>query len=151
MQHHHTQSQQQSSQTYQSQYPQNLGERLHKSRTVRYEDTQPTTSNDTTRSTTITSRSSQHRPRGSTRSTSMGGGVQVVLNEQASWSEMANSGQGMVDAEMQAQVAAAGNAKQPGMLGFLNRKKGRDRSPKGKQRERGVLGKEGARHVVSHG
>lgn len=48
-----------------------------------------------------------------------------------------------------------------GMLGFLNRKKGRDRSPrgeerersgkKGKERERGVLGKEGARVVVGHG
>lgn len=33
-----------------------------------------------------------------------------------------------------------------GMLGFLSRKKGRDRSPKA--RERGVLGKEGARQIV---
>jgi serine/threonine kinase 32 len=33
-----------------------------------------------------------------------------------------------------------------GMLGFLSRKKGRDRSPKAK--ERGVLGKEGARQIV---
>jgi serine/threonine kinase 32 len=33
-----------------------------------------------------------------------------------------------------------------GMLGFLSRKKGRDRSPKA--RERGVLGKEGARVIV---
>jgi serine/threonine kinase 32 len=38
--------------------------------------------------------------------------------------------------------------KPSGMLGFLNRKKGRDRSPKAKERERGVLGKEGARVVV---
>jgi len=38
-------------------------------------------------------------------------------------------------------------AKRPsGMLGFLSRKKGRDRSPKA--RERGVLGKEGARQIV---
>ena len=38
-------------------------------------------------------------------------------------------------------------AKRPsGMLGFLSRKKGRDRSPKAK--ERGVLGKEGARQIV---
>lgn len=37
-----------------------------------------------------------------------------------------------------------------GVLGFLSRKKGRDRSPKpGKERERGVLGKEGARVIVS--
>jgi serine/threonine kinase 32 len=34
-----------------------------------------------------------------------------------------------------------------GMLGFLSRKKGRDRSPKAK--ERGVLGKEGARQIVN--
>jgi serine/threonine kinase 32 len=33
------------------------------------------------------------------------------------------------------------------MLAFLSRKKGRDRSPKA--RERGVLGKEGARAIVS--
>jgi serine/threonine kinase 32 len=39
----------------------------------------------------------------------------------------------------------------PGMLGLFSRKKGRDRSPKGKEKERGVLGKEGARVVISHG
>jgi len=38
--------------------------------------------------------------------------------------------------------------KPSGMLGFLSRKKGRDRSPKA--RERGVLGKEGARVVISN-
>lgn len=39
--------------------------------------------------------------------------------------------------------------KPTGMLGFLSRKKGRDRSPKAlKERERGVLGKEGARIVL---
>ena len=75
--------------------------------------------------------------------------MQVVLNEQGSWSDMANASQGMVD-ETQAQ-AATGNTKPAGMLGFLSRKKGRDKSPKGKQRERGVLGKEGARHVISQG
>ena len=41
-----------------------------------------------------------------------------------------------------------GNDRPSGMLGFFNRKKGRDRSPK--QREPGVLGKEGARIVVNH-
>lgn len=72
-----------------------------------------------------------------------------------------------------------GGAKPSGMLGFLNRKRGRDRSPrgegeradkpregkpgkedesvrkpsgkKGKERERGVIGKEGARVVVANG
>lgn len=36
--------------------------------------------------------------------------------------------------------------KPSGMLGFLSRKKGRDRSPKA--RERGVIGKEGARQII---
>lgn len=83
------------------------------------------------------------------RSTSMGGGVQVVLNEQGSWSEMANQSQGMVTPTDEAGKRAE---KPPGMLGFLSRKKGRDRSPKAaKAGERGVLGKEGARVVISHG
>lgn len=81
-----------------------------------------------------------HRPRGSTRSTSMSGGVQVVLNETGSWSEMANQSQTLVQPQEERKPA--------GMLGFLSRKKGRDRSPKAKERERGVLGKEGARVVV---
>ncbi len=82
------------------------------------------------------------RARGSTRSTSMGGGVQVVLNETGSWSEMANQSSAMVvgdDKSIQ---------KPTGMLGFLTRKKGRDRSPKAK--ERGVIGKEGARVIISN-
>ena len=81
-----------------------------------------------------------HRPRGSTRSTSMSGGVQVVLNETGSWSEMANQSQTLVQPQEERKPA--------GMLGFLSRKKGRDRSPKAKERERGVLGTEGARVVV---
>lgn len=90
----------------------------------------------------------RERPRGSTRSTSMGGGVQVVLNEHGSWSDMANQSQSMI-----AQVEEQRRAEQrpSGMLGFLSRKKGRDRSPKGKEKERGVIGKEGARVVISHG
>ena len=77
----------------------------------------------------------------------MGGGVQVVLNEQGSWSDMANQSAGMIDAERDAKRAE----RSPGMLGLFSRKKGRDRSPKGKEKERGVLGKEGARVVISHG
>ena len=85
--------------------------------------------------------SSSRKPRGSTRTTSMSGsGVQVVLNETGSWSDMANQSQRMVQEE------AGGDKKPNGMLGFLSRKKGRDRSPKA--REKGVLGKEGARVIV---
>lgn len=69
-----------------------------------------------------------------------GSGVQVVLNETGSWSDMANQSQKMVHEE-------SNSEKKPnGMLGFLSRKKGRDRSPKA--REKGVLGKEGARVIV---
>lgn len=69
-----------------------------------------------------------------------GSGVQVVLEGTGSWSEMGNSNQATV----------AGEDRKPnGMLGFLSRsKKGRDKSPKA--RERGVLGKEGARVVVGN-
>ncbi|KAF1940599.1 kinase-like protein [Clathrospora elynae] len=86
------------------------------------------------------SRPMNNRQRGSQRSTSMGGGVQVVLNETGSWTEMANQSSALV------QNAQA--EKPSGMLGFLSRKKGRDRSPKAK--ERGVLGKEGARVIISN-
>ena len=72
----------------------------------------------------------------------MSGGVQVVLNETGSWSEMANQSQTLVQPQDDRERKPAG------MLGFLSRKKGRDRSPKAKERERGVLGKEGARVVV---
>jgi len=78
----------------------------------------------------------------------MSGGVQVVLNEQGSWTEMGNSSQGLVTPTEEDKRR---NEKPAGMLGFLSRKKGRDRSPKGKEKERGVLGKEGARVVISHG
>lgn len=42
--------------------------------------------------------------------------------------------------------SGTGKGRPTGMLGFLNRKKGRERSPK--PQEAGVLGKEGARVVV---
>lgn len=88
------------------------------------------------------SRPMNNRQRGPQRSTSMGGGVQVVLNETGSWSDMANQSSSLVQKQDP-------NAERPsGMLGFLSRKKGRDRSPKAK--ERGVLGKEGARVIISN-
>jgi serine/threonine kinase 32 len=86
------------------------------------------------------SRPMNNRRQGPQRSTSMGGGVQVVLNETGSWSDMANQSSSLIQNP---------NAEKPsGMLGFLSRKKGRDRSPKAK--ERGVLGKEGARVIISN-
>ncbi|KAG8532832.1 uncharacterized protein KY384_002710 [Bacidia gigantensis] len=81
---------------------------------------------------------------GGSRSASKSGGVQVVLDETGSWSQLANKNNEDVG------DSASGNSgkggKSSGMLGFLRGKKGRDRSPK--PMEKGVLGKEGARQVI---
>ncbi|KAF1813424.1 kinase-like protein [Eremomyces bilateralis CBS 781.70] len=91
-----------------------------------------------------------HPRRGNTRSTSVGGGVQMVLDPGASWSELGVRelpGSTVVSGSSEHRLGGGGGPRQPGsVLGFLSRKKGRDRSPKAK--ERGVLGKEGARQIV---
>lgn len=76
------------------------------------------------------------------------GGVQVTLDGGGSWSDLARQ-----DATLPADASGANNdiaGKQEsgggGVFGFLSRKKGRANSPKPK--ERGVLGKEGARVVI---
>ena len=82
-----------------------------------------------------------------TRSASKSGGMQVVLGETGSWSQLADK-----TATLPAEgVKGVGKAmpKPTGMLGFLSRKGGRARSPK--PREAGVLGKEGARVVINSG
>lgn len=85
------------------------------------------------------------RPRVGTHHASKSGGVQVVLDETGSWSELANK-----NATLPADAAShAKGAKPHGMMGFLSRHKGREKSPK--PQESGVLGKEGARVVVSGG
>lgn len=90
--------------------------------------------------------SSNKRRRGVTRNTSAGGGTQNVLHEAGSWTELGangNNNSGTVSSGDER------DSKRPsGMLGFLSRKKGRERSPKA--RERGVLGKEGARVIISN-
>ncbi|KAL2816236.1 kinase-like domain-containing protein [Aspergillus cavernicola] len=85
------------------------------------------------------------RPRPTARQTSKGGGVQMVLEEAGSWSELADQ-----SATIPADGFDAANKQKPsnsGMLSFLSRKKGRDRSPK--PQEPGVLGKEGARQIIN--
>jgi serine/threonine kinase 32 len=73
------------------------------------------------------------------------GGVSVVLGAEGSWSDLAKQ-----DATLPADAKLiAATAKPTGMLGFLNRKKGRGHSPK--PQERGILGKEGARVIISSG
>ncbi|EAS35850.3 AGC/YANK protein kinase [Coccidioides immitis RS] len=77
---------------------------------------------------------------GVTRKTSKGGGVQMVLGEAGSWSTLADhSG---ISEGTKGKPAANG-----GMFSFLKGKKGRERSPK--PTEPGVLGKEGARQIIS--
>jgi serine/threonine kinase 32 len=78
------------------------------------------------------------------RVTSPTGGVQVTLDGHGSWSELARQ-----DATLPTDASTVDGGKEPaagGVFGFLNRKKGRGHSPKPK--ERGVLGKEGARVVI---
>ncbi|KAE8151358.1 kinase-like domain-containing protein [Aspergillus avenaceus] len=87
-----------------------------------------------------------NRPRGATRKTSKGGGVQMVLEEAGSWSELADQSS-TIPAEGYDVGPGKGKSSNSGMLAFLSRKKGRDRSPK--PQEPGVLGKEGARQIIS--
>ncbi|KAG4032690.1 hypothetical protein MFRU_006g01560 [Monilinia fructicola] len=85
-----------------------------------------------------------HRP-GGIRKESQGGGMQVVLGETGSWSELAKQDTTLpADAKL-----IEAQAKPTGMLGFLSRKRGRGHSPK--PQERGILGKEGARVIISQG
>lgn len=91
------------------------------------------------------SRPLPQRPMAATRQASKGGGVQMVLDEHGSWSNLADQTPTVTP------DGADGTGKYDrgsgSMLGFLSRKKGRDRSPKPK--EPGVLGKLGTRHILS--
>ena len=92
----------------------------------------------------------QQQGRSGTRTTSKSGGVQVVLDEQGSWSDLSHKDSRISNGEERNSRSGGsttgGPSKPNGMLGFLSRKKGRQRSPK--PMEAGVLGKEGARVVV---
>lgn len=71
--------------------------------------------------------------------------MQVVLGETGSWSELAKN-----DTTLPADAKLVEASQKPkGMLGFLRGSKGRGHSPK--PQERGILGKEGARVVISSG
>ena len=75
--------------------------------------------------------------------------MQVTLDASGSWSELADKSS-TLPAEGKAGAANVKGGQRPtGMLGFLSRKGGRARSPK--PREPGVLGKEGARVIISGG
>jgi serine/threonine kinase 32 len=70
----------------------------------------------------------------------------MVLEETGSWSELADHST-TLPAEGYEGLVNKGKMSNNGMLAFLTRKKGRDRSPK--PTEPGVLGKEGSRHIIS--
>ena len=77
-----------------------------------------------------------------------GGGLQVVTNDDGTTWEGLNKKETRTS-NGNSEVREGGRStkgKPNGMLGFLSRKKGRERSPK--PMEAGVLGKEGARVVV---
>ncbi|KAK5995027.1 Serine/threonine-protein kinase 32C [Cladobotryum mycophilum] len=81
----------------------------------------------------------------SKRVTSSTGGVQVTLDGGGSWSDLARQ-----DATLPRDANTFSDSKSEhsgGVFGFLKNKRGRNNSPK--PRERGVLGKEGARVVIS--
>ncbi|KAK4987104.1 Serine/threonine kinase [Elasticomyces elasticus] len=143
-----------------------------KVRTLRYDDTAapaqqaPAPPPSTTSNPRSTSR--QRRPRASTRSKSMGVDPpnQPSSSSSSHWADTDRHSQNLSSTSAATLVgssaAAAGEeggggrstGRPTGMLGFLTRKKGRDGSPragKEKERERGVLGKEGARVVVGNG
>lgn len=75
---------------------------------------------------------------------SRSGGVQMVLEETGSWSGLADQSSAPPEGSS---GKSKGSGSSMGMFSFLSRKKGRDRSPK--PTERGVLGKEGARQILS--
>lgn len=77
--------------------------------------------------------------------------MSVTFGETGSWSELAKADNTLpADAKLAPSGAEETKAAKPnGMLGFLSRKKGRGHSPK--PQERGILGKEGARVVISEG
>ncbi|KAL1990091.1 hypothetical protein VTN49DRAFT_6672 [Thermomyces lanuginosus] len=83
----------------------------------------------------------------SSRKMSKGGGVQMVLDETGSWSELADKSSTLPAEGYENLIKKGAKPPSSGMFAFLSRKKGRERSPK--PTEPGVLGKEGARQIIS--
>ncbi len=81
------------------------------------------------------------------RKVSQGGGIQMVLDEAGSWSGLSDQHATLPADSLEGVAARGGKGGNSGMLGFLSRKKGRDRSPR--PQEPGILGKEGARRIIS--
>jgi serine/threonine kinase 32 len=84
---------------------------------------------------------------GPSRKVSKGGGIQMVLDGAGSWSGLSDQSSTLPADSLEGVGAKDSKGGNHGMLGFLSRKKGRDRSPK--PQEPGILGKEGARRIIS--
>lgn len=95
----------------------------------------------------VTPPTTANRPRGSARNASKGGGAPAVTDAAGTWSGLADQGATLPADSINGDGSHRG--KPNGMLGFLSRKKGREKSPK--PQESGVLGKEGARVVINSG
>lgn len=87
------------------------------------------------------------RVSGASRKVSKGGGIQIVLDEAGSWSGLSDQHATLPADSLEGVGVRDVKGGNSGMLGFLSRKKGRDRSPK--PQEPGILGKEGARRIIS--
>ena len=87
------------------------------------------------------------RPKAAPRTASKSGGVQMVLDGESTWSALAEQNLSLPADALEGVIAREGKGGSSGMLGFLNRKKGRDRSPK--PRDPGILGKVGARQILN--
>lgn len=87
------------------------------------------------------------RASGASRKVSKGGGIQMVLDGAGSWSGLSDQHATLPADSLEGIVARDTKGGNSGMLGFLSRKTGRDRSPK--PQEPGILGKEGFRRIIS--
>jgi serine/threonine kinase 32 len=87
------------------------------------------------------------RPKVTPRTSSKGGGVQMVLDSESNWSVLAEQNLTLPADALEGVIAREGKSGSSGMLSFLSRKKGRDRSPK--PRDPGILGKFGARQILN--
>ena len=86
------------------------------------------------------------RPKAAPHTTSKGSGGQMLDNEN-NWSALTEQNSTLPADALEGVIARESKGGSSGMLGFLSRKKGRDRSPKPK--DPGILGKYGARQILN--
>ena len=71
----------------------------------------------------------------------------MVLDSDSNWSALAEQNLTLPADALEGVIARESKSGSSGVLGFLNRKRGRDRSPKPK--DPGILGKFGARQILN--